>query len=305
MNLKERQARQKGIGGSDVAAICGWNPWSTPIDIYYSKIVPIPDDDIDTTNERCKTGNIAEPFIIKRYEEMKGVKVKTDMPLLRHPKYPFLLGNVDGFVEAENVIVECKTVGSYADQWKGEMPIYYKTQCAHYAMILDAKRVDLIAQFDRQEFKIFVYERDSYFEGEIRNKCIDFWENHVLKKKPPQAIQLKDFAHVSYKKESICEADDNMLGTIANYKAALQRQKQCFREVETYKVSIIDYMKDNDTLVDKDGNVIATYKSRVQKRLDTKALKDNEAEIYNKYSKDNSYRILKMQEANHEHHDHR
>ena len=305
MNLKERQARQKGIGGSDVAAICGWNSYVTPIDVYYSKIIPIPDDDIDPTNERCKTGNIAEPFIIKRYEEMKGVKVNTNVPLLRHPKYPFLLGNIDGLVEAENVIVECKTVGSYADQWKGEMPLYYKTQCAHYAMLLDAKRVDLIAQFDRFKFEVFVYERDRDFENDNMQKCIDFWENHVVKKIPPKATELKDFAHVNYKCESLCEADDNMLGLIDNYKIALQRQKQCFREVETYKVSIIDYMKDNDTLVDKDGNVIATYKARVQKRLDTKALKDNEPVIYNKYSKDNSYRILKMQEANHEHHDHR
>ena len=34
----EKMDRTKGIGGSDVAAICGVSPWKTPLQIYLEKI---------------------------------------------------------------------------------------------------------------------------------------------------------------------------------------------------------------------------------------------------------------------------
>ena len=38
------KARQKGIGGADVAAILGINPYRTPLDIYREKTTEITED---------------------------------------------------------------------------------------------------------------------------------------------------------------------------------------------------------------------------------------------------------------------
>jgi putative phage-type endonuclease len=296
MNVKERQKRQKGIGGSDVAAICGFNPWATALDVYYSKIIPIKDNDkqINDNQERLDAGTRAEEFIIKSYEDMCGCRVKTNFPLFHHPQYPFLIGNVDGIREDENIVVECKTVGGYPDQWQGQIPIYYKTQCAHYAMLTDCDRVDLVACFDRWQIKVFFYERDVRFEDGLIKVCVDFWNNNVLKKIAPQPQSLKDFARTRYKHNSICEANASIINVLEAYKSALERQKLLEKEVDKLKVKILDHMKDNDTLVDIEGNPLLTYRETVQNRLDTKALKENEPETYKKYAKESSYRKLKM-----------
>ena len=30
--------RKQGIGGSDIAAVCGLSPWRSPLDVYYDKL---------------------------------------------------------------------------------------------------------------------------------------------------------------------------------------------------------------------------------------------------------------------------
>ena len=294
MNVKERQ---KGIGGSDVAAIMGLNPWATPLDVYYSKIVPIKEIDDKAKVDRLRAGQIAEEFIIKRYEEMENCKVKTDVGVLVHRNYEFMRGNVDGIREDQNVVVECKTVGGFPDQWQGKIPLYYKTQCAHYAMLTNCERVDLAAAFDRWMFKIFVYERDYPFEKEILQKCIDFWMNHVLKKVPPKSMTLKDFAKVSYQHNSVCTADNAILNVVESYRDMLARQKDMEKHAETLKVKVIAALKGHDTMVDEAGREILTYKARVQKRLDTKSLKENEPDTYEQYVKVSKYRTLKLSEG--------
>ena len=64
MTNEERTAwlneRRKGIGGSDVAAIIGLSPWTTPLDIYEQKLgIALPSEE----TEAMYWGTALEPAI--------------------------------------------------------------------------------------------------------------------------------------------------------------------------------------------------------------------------------------------------
>ena len=47
------EARRAGIGASDIAAIMGISPWSTPFQIWASKVAEIPEGIITGRLGRC------------------------------------------------------------------------------------------------------------------------------------------------------------------------------------------------------------------------------------------------------------
>jgi putative phage-type endonuclease len=296
------ERRQKGIGGSDVAAIMGLSPWNTPLDVYYSKVLKLSQNDqnnlndaaVDPKEERFKRGAIAEKNIIDNYIADRHCDVITDIDTFVHPKYPFLIGNVDAMRADDNVVIECKTVGGYPDQWQGKIPLYYKTQCAHYAMLTNAKRVDLAAMFDRWTFRIFVYERDAAFEAHILKACVNFWQNHVLKKIPPPMMKTQDSQYISAQKDSVIKANDTIISNVIQIKALQDQQQALNDQVEQIKVNVMNYMQDHEVLTDVEGNTLVTWKMTTQNRLDSKKIKEVNPKLYQQYSKASSFRTFKL-----------
>ena len=306
--LKWLEARQKGIGGSDVAAIMGWSPWNTPLDVYYSKVLKLSQNEVDQDednpkneknekNERFKRGAIAERNILDNYIADCHCDVITDLETFVHPEYPFLIGNVDAMRADEHVVIECKTVGGYPDQWEGEIPLYYKTQCAHYAMLTNAKRVDLAAMFDRWTFRIFVYERDPEFENRIFKACVEFWEKFVMAKNPPPMIRPDDAKNAKFamaKKDAVIQATDTIISNVIHIKELEAQQQELNEQAEKIKVNIMNYMQENEILTDVEGNTLVTWKNTTQTRLDTKKIKEINPELYQQYSKQSNFRTFKL-----------
>ena len=107
--------RMKGIGGSDVAAILGLSKWSTPYDVWQSKLGladPTPD------NDAMKWGRLLEPVVRQAYAERTGLAVAVPSDPLVMPGYDFARANLDGIRE-DGRIVEIKTA-RYADGWGDE-----------------------------------------------------------------------------------------------------------------------------------------------------------------------------------------
>jgi predicted phage-related endonuclease len=54
------QYRRLGIGGSDLAAICGISKWRTPVHVYLEKLGEAPEDQM---SEAAEWGTRLEPLI--------------------------------------------------------------------------------------------------------------------------------------------------------------------------------------------------------------------------------------------------
>src|SRR5919106_197694 len=96
LNPAQLEARKKGIGGSDAAAVLGLDSYKTPLDIYELKLglrQPEP------PNAAMTRGVFLEPIARRLYRELTGRRVKR-LHQVEHPSYPFMLCNVDGLILA-------------------------------------------------------------------------------------------------------------------------------------------------------------------------------------------------------------
>ena len=66
-------ARRKGIGGSDAAAIMGANPYASPLSVYLDKLGLAQEKEI---TEAMRQGTDLEDYVAKRFSEATGKKVR-------------------------------------------------------------------------------------------------------------------------------------------------------------------------------------------------------------------------------------
>ena len=201
--------RKQGIGGSDAGAVCGLNPYVSPMDVYMDKMTEvIPEQNRD--NEAMRLGRDLEQYVAERFCEETGLKVRRSNNMYVHPEYPFMLADVDRLIVGkENGLIglECKTASPYsADKWKdGKVPAHYLAQCYHYMAVLNAKAWYIAVVIYGREFKFVRIERD---EEVIRNLIRleqDFWQDHVkagVMPDPDGSVAANDFIN-SYFKDKI------------------------------------------------------------------------------------------------------
>src|SRR3990167_3134633 len=236
--------RQKGIGGSDVAAIMGISPWKTPLDVYLEKTTPLPaNDDFEPIADKPQLarGRRCEKYILEEYADRTFQRL-TPGRLIRHPRYPFLQGNVDAFVESyEDIVVEAKSVGGSPNIWNDEIPPYYKTQVAHYALITNCERVDVPVLFDRWQYACFSYYRDPDFEDRILQACLSFWNESVLKENPPKPQNLNDIQSLYRNPERTgCQATKEIEEDLKTLALSFQAKKKLIEREEMIKLRIMD-----------------------------------------------------------------
>ena len=140
----------RGVGGSDVAAICGLSPWKTPADVFARIKLGVDSD----AGIRARLGNLAEPEILKDYCE------RNEFPLsmfernveIEHPDKPWMRGELDALFRG-NHLVDCKLVGREMAKGWGEdgsdyMPDDVLCQLVWYVMLADVPFAKIAAWFD-------------------------------------------------------------------------------------------------------------------------------------------------------------
>jgi len=283
--------RKKGVGGSDCAAILGVSPFRTALDVYNDKVSP---DVSDEPNEDMKRGIRAERYVLEEYVERTGEVVETNIPTIINERYPFMRANIDGRIRGENVIIEAKSTKAPMSSWENGIPEYYKAQVAFYAMLTNAERVDIPVLFSGWEYACFTYWRDNDFESKLKDAVIKFWKEHVVKGIPPQPQSLEELKTVypSIDEEMIKKADDHIRNVVSEYKEVSDQIKKLDEEKESLKKTIQIYMG-SAGLLDA-GFCKLALKDRVINRLDTKALKAANPEIYQNYVKETCSRFLQF-----------
>lgn len=124
--------RQTGIGGSDIAAICGLNPYTSPLEIWLKKAgTPVPRRDDPVLSEAALMGHALEPVIATRFTAITGLIAHSNPGTLRHPSIPWALVNLDRYTEEDGKhgALELKSRSSYAlQEWQAEVPVDVQVQ---------------------------------------------------------------------------------------------------------------------------------------------------------------------------------
>lgn len=183
-------ARRKGIGGSDAAAIAGLDKWRSPFEVYLDKIGELPDREM---GDAAYWGTVLEPLIADRFAaEHPDLTVLPSPGIVASPDRPWQLANVDRLLAASpdarpHAVLEVKTTNQYkADEWAGEqIPDRTALQLAHYMDVYDLREAWAAVLIGGQEYRAVHVERDDELIGYLRQIESDFWQRVVERRPPP------------------------------------------------------------------------------------------------------------------------
>lgn len=168
----EWHAARSGVGGSDVGAILGLNPWESAFTRWAKKTGKISDEIHDNTAMRL--GREFEPAILKMFaEDHPELEVFGDCGSWRSKERVFCTANPDGMFRDGNGewgIIEVKTA---RQGWADGVPPNYRAQVLHYLYVMGLKRAYIVAVagWDLVEF---VIERND-FELSANLSVVDAW----------------------------------------------------------------------------------------------------------------------------------
>ena len=200
--------RKKGIGGSDAAAIMGVSPFATKRDLFYDKTGIRPAFQENEDNWVAKeVGHRLEDLVAEIFSQKTGLKIFPVRTMFRHPLYPFMLADVDFFIEfADGTygILECKTTNyNCQEKWANNtIPVNYEYQVRHYMSVMNIDKAYIACLYgnNAEEFFIRPLERDLETEEDLIAEEKYFWEEKVLKKVEPDYVEKADLVIASIKK---------------------------------------------------------------------------------------------------------
>lgn len=285
------QNRRRGIGGSDIGAICGMNKYRTTLDVYLDKIGKGKEYE---ESEAAYFGTIFEDMVAKEFSHRTGYKVKKKNAILVHKDYPYMLANVDrlivGKVNGEKCGLECKTASEYTKKyWEGEeVPLSYMLQCQWYMLITGYKKWFIAVLIGGNKFLYKEIDRDEELIQNIKDIAIDFWENNVLKLNPPVldgSNSANDLLKEQYPEatKTTIKLDNSVLDKIERIEQLSEQIKELEEEKKTHENQIKDMLKDNETGIVGDRKVV--WKNSSRTTFNTKDFKLKYPELYSEFSK--------------------
>ncbi|MDO4329089.1 MAG: YqaJ viral recombinase family protein [Lachnospiraceae bacterium] len=291
--------RKTGLGGSDAGAVCGLNPYTSPMGVYKDKTS---EEISDTDKESMRQGRDLEDYVAQRFMEATGFKVRRSHKMYRSKEFPFMLADVDRMIDGQNAGLECKTCSAFqADKWKdGQIPAHYMLQCFHYMAVTGKREWYIAVVILGQDFQ---YRRIQWDDGIIQQLIAmeaEFWNGHVLSKIIPEpdgsqvsTEVLEQYFHTARKNSQI---------PLVGFDEKLQRREMLVRlmaEMETERKKIEQeiqlFMQDHELAVNDKYRV--SWANVETSRLDTKRIKAERPEIYQEFLKTGSSRRFTIKAA--------
>jgi predicted phage-related endonuclease len=237
-----------GIGGSDVGAIVGVDPYRNALDVYLDKIGEREPDEPTGVQQ---AGTALEPIIRDLYKQHTGRKLKPAR-FRRHKQHKWMIGHPDALVCAvedpkdptdERGVLECKSMlgGSFKKVVEKGLPKHIQLQGYHYGALCEHDWVAFaILARDQWRFVEVQVEIDKALQQQAIEICEHFWYNHVVPRDPPKprdpewAIELPEVPVDSIDGLSIIKRQDadwqRAIESVREMKLIADDAKQLYEE---------------------------------------------------------------------------
>lgn len=217
LTLEQRRFRRRGIGGSDVAAICGLSPFKKPIDVFVEKTAEGDVADEEPTDAQ-RFGALLEPIVADEYQRRHADKtVIGPFDTCVHPSRPWHLFSLDRVVippggrtlvdlpltsppppELIDRVLEIKTAGlgtfrSFGDDGSDDLPEHVICQVVWYLSGVDVNNADVAALLNTSDYREFHVERDRELEAYLLEEAEAFWFK-VQANEPPDPDGSESFS---------------------------------------------------------------------------------------------------------------
>lgn len=282
------KARNKGVGGSDVANILGTaDAFGSPLGAWYDKT----EGGYVEDNESMFWGRTLEDTIRSAYAEKSGYEVNVVDAILTG-KNAHEKANLDGLVKVGDTwgILEIKNIGSFgAPAWGTDAdpktPSKYVAQVQWYMYVTGLQYAVVVALIGGQKMVVRHLERDEDFINEASEVCGIFWEEHVKTKTAPKNTGSTVCAEILKKLNPPTDItatpfDDaktkDLLDLWLDYSTHEKEFKDLKKKVE---VALLEKIGSHQKAT-LNGKSVATYKAGTRNTVDSKKLKEAYPQAY-------------------------
>jgi putative phage-type endonuclease len=194
--------RLNGIGGSEISAVVGLNPYMSNVDLWEIKTGKRPQEDI-SEKPYVKYGTQAEMHLrgLFRLDFPQFTVEYVDNNSWTNSKYEWAQASLDGWLTDQNGrkgILEIKTTeilnAAQREKWKDKIPQNYYCQSLFYMAVVEAEFCVLKAQLKtvidetpKLETRHYFIERSEVQEDieYLMNEGEDFWQYVKNNRVPP------------------------------------------------------------------------------------------------------------------------
>ena len=287
------------IGGSDIGAILGLNPYKTPVDVWMEKTGKAREQ---SSNLAMRFGTFAEAFVASEYALTTGLAIWEPRSAFIHPELAFCRAHLDRLVYRESVtepkvegpirILECKTASPFRQEQWGEsgtnqVPFSYLCQCVWYMAITDLPKTDLAVLFGNSNFRIYTIDRELELEKIILEKAQIFWNEHVIKDIPPQTSSEEDCKKLFEQSspEKSIEADEALLNLAKEYQALLSKEQEIEKGLDQIKQEFMNAMQDAESIRINHQDLITWKRTKPTSRFDGALFEKTYPDLYKQFQK--------------------
>ena len=278
--------RNKRIGGSDIGAILGVNPYKSIIDVYIDKT----DGSTFKGNEATHWGHMLEGAVMREFASRHSELTVYEAPY--SVVNDFLIANLDGVLKdketREHGVLEIKTTSVWnKKEWEEDtIPQSYYAQVQHYLMLTGYKFAYIAVLIGGQQYKEFRVERSEEDIELIRSRSIEFYQENLLKKIPPMPDGSD--AYMNHLKKKAMEIEDNTVIEFEDLEEKAAKIKELAKEIlnlkknqDLLKEEIMLELINNGT----QNGVAGKYKFNIQskKSPDFEAMVKENMELVEKY----------------------
>lgn len=336
VELEELPKKFKKLTATRFATVMGLNAWATPFSSWceITKTWEKPFEDTVYTI----AGKTIEPKVIKYLNEVMFMDIKDPTDVYGADYFRKTWGDffpdrkeLGGMWDAigDDFVVEIKTT-KRAEDWKIDVPIYYKLQACLYAYLLGFDNVIVTVSFLKDDdynnpdkfkpnytnTKIYEFklsEAFPTFEESYVKPALEFWKNHVETGISPDFDEKKDAEILKDLRKNTVEPSDKditklikeadkLKESIDKAESKLEVKKKRLKELDdTIKDYMFTQFREGDKKVEIGGNKYTwTLTKSTRNTLDSTTLKKDLPDVYSKYVKQSEVCSLKkslIQEA--------
>lgn len=286
--------RRQGIGGSDVAVICGLSKYKSAVELWMEKTGQLEPKE---AGEAAYWGNVMESIIRNEFTLRTNLNVRLVPSILQHPVHSFMLANLDGIVDEPvcgECIFEAKTASAYKqEQWEAGIPEEYMLQLQHYFAVTGFQRAFIAVLIGGNQFKYKVVDRDEEIIAMIIKLEEHFW-HCVTANTPPEmdgteaSTELLNRLYPESNAGKQIVLPPEAADLVTQFELSKAKEKEASEMKDEASNKLKSMLGENESGAVA-GRIVA-WKSVSSEKFDSKKLQQHEPDVYSKYLYSSSYR---------------
>lgn len=302
--------RRVTLGGSDAAAACGVDPWTSQV-MLWARLTGRAEH---PETEAMHFGRKLERVIWDELSERGFELLPAPAAGFRDPERKWLVGHPDGFVSqdmsptppratasAEGAVLEIKTANQWAHRtgWCGEVPVAYQAQAQVYIHLTDRARCLVACLVAGSRLELRYIERDEDAIGLLLDGMERFLR-YVKRDRPPPpdgSDSSKAALIVLYpqaQESKLVRLDREHWNLVRELRARKEQADTIAGQVRELENRLKAFMGDAELAISPHDTDALRWAMRHDKRVDVTALRAQRPDIAAEYEKHTTTRVFKL-----------